>query len=108
MFLRATNRKKDGKGHWCWSIVENSRTGKGRVVQRHVLYWGEINDSQKESWLRTIEVLEDGGKRARQMALFAADPPMPSLEMEMVQIRLKQLARSRGRLAKERGCGDSA
>jgi hypothetical protein len=65
MFLRVTNRKKNGKEHWYWSIVENYRTEKGRAVQRHVLYLGEINDSQKECWLRTIEVLEDGGKRAR-------------------------------------------
>jgi hypothetical protein len=73
MFLRATNRKKNGKEHWHWSTVENYRTEKGRVVQRHVLYLGEVNDSQKESWLRTIDVLEEGGKRARPMALFAAE-----------------------------------
>ena len=97
MFLRATNRKKNGKEHWYWSIVENYRTEKGRAVQRHVLYLGEINDSQKESWLRTIEVLEDGGKGARQMALFAGDRPVLSTEVETVQVRLNQLELRRAR-----------
>ena len=46
MFLRAKSRFKDGKKHRYWSIVENRRTASGRVVQRHVLYLGEINDSQ--------------------------------------------------------------
>ena len=44
MFLRAKVRKKDGKLHRYWSIVESQRTRGGRVVQRHVLYLGEIND----------------------------------------------------------------
>jgi hypothetical protein len=39
MFLRSTIRRKDGKEHRYWSIVENKRVVGGRVVQRHVLYW---------------------------------------------------------------------
>ena len=57
MFLRAKTRFKDGKEHRYWSIVESRRTASGRVVQRHVLYLGEINDSQKAAWCKTIEVL---------------------------------------------------
>lgn len=34
MFLRATTRKKDGKKHRYWSIVENRRFAGGRVLQR--------------------------------------------------------------------------
>ena len=60
MFLRAKVRKKDGKLHRYWSIVESQRTRSGRVVQRQVLYLGEINDSQREAWCRSIDVLEDG------------------------------------------------
>ena len=97
MFLRATNRQKNGKEHWYWSIVENYRSEKGRVVQRHVLYLGEINDSQKESWLKTIEILDEGGKQARQIALFAGDRPASSPEVETVQIRLDQLKLRRAR-----------
>jgi hypothetical protein len=47
MFLRSKVRRKDGKQHRYWSIVENTRVAGGRVVQRHVLYLGEINDSQE-------------------------------------------------------------
>ncbi len=50
MFLRHKIRKKDGREHRYFSVVENKRvagvTG-GRVVQRHVLYLGEINDTQE-------------------------------------------------------------
>jgi len=38
MFLRCITRKKNGKEHYYWSIVENRRVARGRVVQRHVLY----------------------------------------------------------------------
>jgi hypothetical protein len=34
-------RRKDGKKHCYWSIVENRRCSGGRVVQRPVLYLGE-------------------------------------------------------------------
>ena len=47
MFLRAKTCFRDGKQYRYWSIVESRRTASGRVVQRHVLYLGEINDSQK-------------------------------------------------------------
>jgi hypothetical protein len=47
MFLRHKIRRKDGKEHRTWSVVENRRVQDGRVVQRQVLYLGEINDSQK-------------------------------------------------------------
>jgi hypothetical protein len=45
MFLRCKVRRKDGKQHRYWSVVENTRVASGRVVQRHVLYLGEINDN---------------------------------------------------------------
>ena len=50
MFLRKTERRKDGKTHLYWSVVENRRLDSGRVVQRHVLYLGEINSSQAKAW----------------------------------------------------------
>ena len=37
MFLRSTSRKKNGKPHRYFSIVENQRLADGRVTQRHVL-----------------------------------------------------------------------
>ena len=60
MFLRCT-RRKDGKEHRYWSVVENSRCTGGRVVQRQVLYLGEINDSQREAWCHQVEAFDDAG-----------------------------------------------
>ena len=90
MYLRAKKRIKDGKEHRYWSIVESCRNLDGRVVQRQVLYLGEINDSQKTAWCRTIEVLQVDSS-AKQMALFPADRPAPELECEVVQVKLNEL-----------------
>jgi hypothetical protein len=40
------------------------------VMQRHVLYLGEINSSQELAWRKSIEVFEDGQERASTLALF--------------------------------------
>jgi hypothetical protein len=97
MFLRAHSRLKDGKEHRYWSIVENHRSAEGRVVQRQVLYLGEINDSQKQSWCRTIEVLEEGRESARQVALFPEDRPVKHADLEVIQVRLSELELHRPR-----------
>src|SRR3979490_2261687 len=72
MFLRCKVRRKDGKQHRYWSVVENTRVAGGRVVQRHVLYLGEINDTQ-ELALRSIAVLEEGAAQPRTLSLFPED-----------------------------------
>src|SRR6185437_15846826 len=69
MFLRCKVRRKDGKQHRYWSVVENTRVAGGRVVQRHVLYLGEINSSQELAWRKSIEVLEDGADAAHPGAV---------------------------------------
>jgi transposase len=91
MFLRETRRYKDGKNHSYWNIVENRRGPNGRVVQRQVLYLGEINDSQQKKWCRSIEVFESRSKRWRQMSLFPEGRPAPEMEGEVVQVRLDQI-----------------
>jgi hypothetical protein len=73
MFLKCHPRVKDGKEHRYWSVVENRRCGRGKFVQRQVLYLGEINDSQRESWCRTIEVFDEQRERTLPLALFPAD-----------------------------------
>ena len=92
MFLRATVRKKDGKDHCYWSVVESRRVGRGRVVQRHVLYLGEINSSQELAWRKSIEVLDEGARGPRSMALFPEDRCAGLLPDEsIVRLRLSQL-----------------
>ncbi len=98
MFLRPTIRKKDGKEHRYWSIVENKRVSGGRVVQRHVLYLGEINSSQELAWRKSIEVLEDGADRPRTLALFPEDRCEGELaDASIVRLRLAQLRLCRPR-----------
>lgn len=98
MYLRATVRKKDGKEHRYWSVVESCRSRHGRVAQRHVLYLGEINDAQKASWLRTIELIDEKQPKSRQVALFPEDRKVPeSLPCEAIQVRLSELTLSRPR-----------
>ncbi len=97
MFLRAKDRFKDGKHHRYWSIVENRRVADGRVVQRQVLYLGEINDSQKAAWCRTIDVLDEDQNTSAQVALFPEDRSAPALDCDVVQVRLSGLKLHRPR-----------
>jgi PAS domain-containing protein len=97
MFLRCTNRKKDGKEHRYWNVVENRRLADGRVVQRQVLYLGEINSSQQEAWRKTIEVFEDGARVARTIALFPEDRPADIDDEQVVRIRLQEVELRRPR-----------
>jgi hypothetical protein len=72
-------------------VVENRRVGDGRVVQRQVLYLGEINDAQRAAWCRCIEVFDEDRAAAAQMALFPEDRLAPELTCEVVQVRLDAL-----------------
>jgi transposase len=94
MFLRCNRRKKDGKTHDYWSVVESRRCSDGRVVQRQVLYLGEINASQREAWRKTVEV-QDAGTR-RQVALFPAGS-MPVDDVDAIGVRLSELRLQRPR-----------
>ena len=67
MFLRSKVRRKDGKQRRYWSVVENTRTATGRVVQRHVLYLGEINDTQELGELYVLAQSRDRVAKQRAM-----------------------------------------
>jgi len=98
MFLRAKIRRKDGKEHRYWSLVENKRVSGGRVVQRHVLYLGEINSSQELAWRKSIEVLDDDAGQPRTLALFAEDRCEGVLaDASIVRLKLSQVRLSRPR-----------
>ena len=78
MYLRCNRRLKDGKEHCYWNIVESKRCGGGKkVVQRQVLYLGEINDSQHEAWCRVIEAFDEQSQQRTQLALFPAERAVP-------------------------------
>ena len=98
MFLREKTRTKDGKTHRYWSVVENRRVSGGRVVQRQVLYLGELNDTQRAGWIRTIEAIWGEKPTARQLALFPDDrEALPIADCEIVQVRLDKIELRRPR-----------
>ena len=98
MFLRCTKRKKNRKEHRYWSIVENKRGAGGSVVQRHVLYLGEINDRQESAWQRSIEVFPDGEPQPRTIALFPAERAVEAdADEHIVRVKLSEMALRRPR-----------
>ena len=97
MYLRWNRRIKDGKEHRYWNIVESKRCAGGRVIQRQVLYLGEINDSQQQSWCRVIEAFDEQKQRT-QLALFPAEKELPEYaEGYGVQVRLEAMELCRPR-----------
>jgi hypothetical protein len=98
MYLKCHRRIKDGKAHRYWSIAEKRRCAGGRVVDRHLLYLGEINDSQQAAWLRCIEAFEVPGQRQLRLALFPADRAIPAHAADVgVQVRLSEFTLERPR-----------
>ena len=91
MFLKCSTRHKDGKEHRSWSVVESHRIGR-RVRQRHVLYLGEINDSQRLAWQKSIEVFDEEQGQSCQCVLFPEDrnpPPSPTPAVQVCLDRLR-------------------
>lgn len=98
MYLKCNRRLKDGKAHSYWSIVESRRCAGGKTVQRPALYLGEINDSQRESWCRVIEVFDEQKEQTRELALFPSDRGAPDHAADFgVEVRLKEMELHRPR-----------
>lgn len=97
MFLRCHRRKKDGKEHRYYSVEESRRLQSGRVVQRRVLYLGEINDSQQAAWRKTLEVFDEQRQCATTLSLFTEDRPPTADVLDTIQVKLSgmQLRRAR-------------
>jgi transposase len=107
MHLKCNKRRKDGKVHRYWSVMESYRLANGKSAKRQVLYLGEINDSQKLAWRKTIFVIDSDGKGSdnapRQVALFPADRDLPeqaesdSIDIDHLKVDLSamQLCRPR-------------
>ena len=91
MFLRSTNRRKDGKDHRYFSVVENRRLSSGKTAQRTVLYLGEVNDQQETAWRTTLEVFDEDQQRRRTLNLFPDDRPVPPDAVEALQVTVSAL-----------------
>ena len=91
VFLRSTNRKKDGKDHRYYSIVENRRVPGGQTVQRTVLYLGEINDQQQTAWRKTLQVFDEQEQRSTTISLFPDDREIPDDAVDSIPVKLSGL-----------------
>jgi Transposase DDE domain len=101
MFLRSHQRKKNGKLHRYWSVVESRRLLNGQSAQRQVLYLGEINDSQEAAWRKSIEVFDEDKDQSNQACLFPDDRPIPADEVNALSLIMSEL-----RLLRPRSFGD--
>ena len=91
MYLKCHTRFKDDKEHRYYSIAEKVACAGGRRIERHVFYLGEINDSQKEAWLRCIEAFDVQAQQQTTLALFASSQPVPPHAVHCaVQVRLAE------------------
>jgi hypothetical protein len=98
MFLRSKVRKKDGKKHRYFMIVENRRVGVNkRTVQRNVLHLGEINSSQEAAWRKTLEVFDETQQQNTNLSLFADDEPVPAAAIDSVQVKVSEMELRRPR-----------
>ena len=106
MYLKACKRRKNGKEHRYFSVVESRRLSGGKVFQRQVLYLGEINDSQQAAWRKTLSVVGERGQEPQSMSLFPDDRPVPPDAVDAVQVRMSQMVLRRPRAFGDcwRGC----
>ena len=96
MFLKRCTRKKSGKPHTYWQLVESYRTPRG-PRHRVVAYLGELDKSERRGWVRLALHLD--GKvaaRARQLMLFDnastdhGDPVPQYVEVDLKGIRIER------------------
>jgi transposase len=97
MFLRAKVRKKDGKQHRYFSVVESRRVGQNQTVQRTVLYLGEINDSQEAIWRKTLQVFDETHQQYTTLSLFPEDREIPAASSDSIQVKLSEMQLRRPR-----------
>src|SRR5260370_8403783 len=93
MFLRPHDRKKDGKDHTYWSLVETVRTPDG-PRQKTICYLGELNTSAQARWLKTVEVFNDQGE-AQQLKLFPSQVAPPDDAPQVDRVLLNKVRRER-------------
>jgi len=97
MFLRSTGRKKDGKDHRYFSIVESHRLSSGKMAQRTVLYLGEVNDQQAGAWRKSLEVFDEDRQSSLTLSLFPEDREIPPDAVDGLQVKLSGLELRRAR-----------
>jgi hypothetical protein len=98
VFLRSNHRKKDGKQHRYFSVAENKRISTGKIVQRTVLYLGEINDHQQAAWRKTLSVFDEEQQHYTNLSFFPDDREIPVDAVDSLQVKLSGLELHRPRV----------
>jgi len=101
MFLRSYKRRKNGKLHEYFSVVENRRVAGGKRVQRTVLYLGEISDSQEDAWRKTLQVFDEDAGKTFTKSLFVDDDEIVNHAIDSIKVKLSQM-----QLCRPRSFGD--
>jgi transposase len=87
VFLRRYTRRKEGKQHTYYALVESVRTEAG-PRQQIVAYLGELNHDQERRWQRTV-IFHNRQGDAQQLRLFPDDDHVPlDDDPDVVRIRL--------------------
>jgi transposase len=92
MFLRRYQRKKDGKVHSYWALVESYRTAKGSR-QRVVSYLGELQAGEQNGWAKLGRGLD--GKPPPSPTLFDTEPDDSNADDEAVWVELRGIRMER-------------
>jgi transposase len=95
MCVRANRRRKDGKDHTYWSLVETIRTAAG-PRQRTICYLGELNSAAEVRWRKTVRIFNAQGEE-QQLALFPAGTTPSAGDAPVVEIRLDRVRWTRPR-----------
>jgi transposase len=95
MFLRPNRRKKDGKEHTYWSLVETVRTHQG-PRQKLLCHLGELNHSAQARWLKTVEVFNEQGE-SEQLKLFPSQAEAPTDDPEIARVLVNRVRLERTR-----------
>jgi transposase len=101
MFLRRYQRRKNGKPHTYWALVESYRTAKGSR-QRVVAYLGELAAEEQDGWSKLGSHL-DGKPPPRSLQRSLFDPPQRDVPQddEPLLVKLSSI-----RLERPRDFGD--
>ena len=79
VFLKKLQRRKNGKDHVYWALVESYRTPRG-PRNRVVAYLGELQPDEHKGWVRLASTLGGKSPAMVQKTLFAEEPsaePVP-------------------------------
>ena len=89
MFLRKMRRRKDGKVHTYWALVESVRTARG-PRQRVVAHWGELSPGRRAGFQRLGQELErrDG---AGQLVLYEANPVPEWVRVDVSRVAVERV-----------------